>query len=182
LALQAIEVRSTTCAEDGQGAHTLPRSKHWQREPELHLSHTCVTSSFVRELTTSFVGFSCSFVRFLSCTKRRARGPFVGFGLIRCKFCRVFRLRSYDPGNTQPRPILEVKQSSALISSMVGDHIRTERDVVHPFCLFLVFLLFAQTKLTLGLRTKSIMPYYMRMRHDITFLLQHKKLRVGPLL
>jgi hypothetical protein len=52
------------------------------------------------------------------------------------KFCHGFRLRSYDPGNTQPRPILEVKQGSALISSMVGDHIRTERDVIHSFAFF----------------------------------------------
>jgi hypothetical protein len=52
------------------------------------------------------------------------------------KFCKYFRLRSYDPGNTQPRPILEVKQGSALISSMVGDHIRTERDVAHAFAIF----------------------------------------------
>jgi hypothetical protein len=53
----------------------------------------------------------------------------------------IFRLRSYDPGNTQPRPILEVKQGSALISSMVGDHIRTERDVVHPFAFFFLVVL-----------------------------------------
>jgi hypothetical protein len=35
---------------------------------------------------------------------------------------------------------LEVKQGSALISSMVGDHIRTERDVVHPFGVFFAHL------------------------------------------
>jgi hypothetical protein len=59
------------------------------------------------------------------------------FWLINANFCHIFRLRSYDPGNTQPRPILEVKQGSALISSMVGDHIRTERDVVQSFYFFL---------------------------------------------
>ena len=61
----------------------------------------------------------------------------IPFWLINANFCQAFRLRSYDPGNTQPRPILEVKQGSALISSMVGDHIRTERDVVHYFDFFL---------------------------------------------
>jgi hypothetical protein len=38
---------------------------------------------------------------------------------------------------------LEVKQGSALISSMVGDHIRTERDVVHPFAFFFLRVLLA---------------------------------------
>jgi hypothetical protein len=65
-------------------------------------------------------------------------------GLIGTKFVDKCRLRSYDPGNTQPRPILEVKQGSALISSMVGDHIRTERDVVHPLPFFLRVLLAAR--------------------------------------